>query len=144
VENSVWVDEDLQIIRSVSTGDWDIAESDEVTREITKISLEYNIQTVLIDHGKLKIDVSRYNAFKRSSELKSQFENIQPRVAFISPKRKHKLYQFFTLVAQNRGIQFKAFKKEREALEWLLGDEHQFTGIKQFGAKIQLGKWLIR
>jgi len=61
-------------------------------------------------------------AFNRPNDLKAQFIDLYPKVAFISPKGRHKLYQFFTLVAQNRGIQFKTFRENEEAMEWLLKD----------------------
>jgi hypothetical protein len=66
-------------------------------------------------------------AFNRPNDLKAQFIDLYPKVAFISPKGRHKLYQFFTLVAQNRGIQFKTFRENEEAMDWLLKDYEEST-----------------
>lgn len=123
MEYQVIVDKNLGIIRSTSIGEWTLAESDRVTRDITRISIKHNIRRVLIDHKKLKIDISRYLAFKRPAQLKLQIRDIPARVAFISPRRKHTLYQFFVLIAQNQGIQFNTFKREQDALNWLLEDD---------------------
>gem|GEM_PF-3161660 len=120
LEYEIDVDKKLGILISTSTGKWNIEDSDRVTQELINASIEHDIRKVLIDHSKVKINISRYLALKRPSELKSQFEDIFPRVAFVSPKRNHQIYQFFTLIAQNKGILFQSFKKKKDAIEWLL------------------------
>ena len=120
MEYQISVDKELGIIKSISTGTWTVEDSDAVTNIITSLSRENGITQVLIDHSKLEINVTQAVAYNRPLELKSQFSDIFPRVAFVSPKNKHTLYKFFTLVAQNRGIKFKTFKSYSEAFEWLL------------------------
>ena len=122
MEYQVSVDKELGIINSISNGVWNVKDSDKVTNLITSLSREEGITQVLIDHSELEINVTQAVAYNRPLELKSQFSNIYPRVAFVSPKNKHALYKFFTLVARNRGILFKAFKTYDEASEWLLSD----------------------
>ena len=122
MEYQISVDKELGIINSISTGTWNVNDSDAVTNIITSLSREEGITQVLIDHSELEINVTQAVAYNRPLELKSQFSNISPRVAFVSPKNKHALYKFFTLVARNRGILFKAFKTYDEASEWLLSD----------------------
>jgi len=122
MEYQISVDKELGIINSISTGTWNVNDSDAVTNIITSLSREEGITQVLIDHSELEINVTQAVAYNRPLELKSQFSNIYPRVAFVSPKNKHALYKFFTLVARNRGILFKAFKTYDEASEWLLSD----------------------
>lgn len=122
MEYEVSFDEELGIIKSYSEGEWNIPDSNQVTQEIISVSRKHDTVHVLIDHSKLEINIPQYIAFNRPNELKAQFVDLYPKVAFISPKGRHKLYQFFTLVAQNRGIRFKTFKENDEALDWLLKD----------------------
>jgi hypothetical protein len=120
-------DEKLRIIRSHSEGKWNVPDSDAATKEIVNVSRKHDTVHVLIDHSKLNINIPQYMAFNRPNDLKAQFIDLYPKVAFISPKGRHKLYQFFTLVAQNRGIQFKTFRENEEAMDWLLKDYEEST-----------------
>jgi len=120
MEYQISVDKELGIINSISTGTWNVNDSDAVTNIITSLSREEGITQVLIDHSELEINVTQAVAYNRPLELKSQFSDIYPRVAFVSPQNKHALYKFFTLVARNKGIIFKTFKTYKEAHEWLL------------------------
>ncbi len=120
MDYEITVDTELGIIKSKSTGIWNIPDSDAVTQELKAKSIEHNIVKVLIDHSELEINISQIVAYNRPLQLKSQFPDIYPKVAFVSPKNKHALYSFFTLVAQNRGIQFKTFKTYSDAAAWLI------------------------
>ncbi|NQT64107.1 MAG: hypothetical protein HQ556_14200 [Candidatus Marinimicrobia bacterium] len=122
MEYKITVDKELGIIKSSSSGVWNVADSNDVTKKITAASRENDIVHVLIDHSQLEINVPQAVAYNRPLELKSQFKDIYPKVAFVSPKNKHTLYKFFTLVARNRGILFRAHRTYSEASEWLLND----------------------
>lgn len=122
MEYQIAVDKELGIIKSFSTGTWNVNDSDAVTNIITSLSRAEGITKVLIDHRELEINVTKAVAYSRPLELKSQFSDIYPRVAFVSPQNKHALYKFFTLVARNNGIKFKTFKRHNEAQEWLLSN----------------------
>ena len=120
MEYKIEVQSELGIMVSTSTGQWNIADSDAVTQEITRLSRENGIIRVIINHRDLDINVSELVAYRRPLELKSHFTDIYPRVAFVSPRDRHGLYKFFTLVARNRGITFKAFQTYEEAFDWVL------------------------
>ena len=120
MRHEIVVDQDVGIIKVSAEGDWNVADSDIITGKIVDKSEETGIVKILIDHSKITINVSTLIAYKRPLQLKSQFEHIYPKVVFISPKNRYKLYRFFITVARNRGIQFEVFKDYKSALEWLL------------------------
>ncbi len=122
MQHQIEVNNQSNIIEVSAQGQWNIEESDKITTTITEKSQETGIVKVLIDHSQLKINVSNLVAYKRPLQLKSQFEDIYPFVAFVSPKGKHNLYKFFTMVARNRGIFFNAFRDYDSAREWLLAN----------------------
>ncbi len=122
MHHRIEVDNKSKIIKVFAQGKWNIEDSDKITTVITEKSQETGIVKILIDHSQLKINVSNLVAYKRPLQLKSQFEDIYPFVAFVSPSGKHALYKFFVTVARNRGIFFNAFKDYDSALEWLLAN----------------------
>ncbi len=120
MRHEIVVDQDAGIIKVSAEGEWNVADSDIITGKIVDKSEETGIVKVLIDHSKITINVSTLIAYKRPLQLKSQFEYIYPKVVFVSPKNRYKLYRFFITVARKRGIQFEVFKSFNSALEWLL------------------------
>ena len=109
-----------KIITVIVEGDWNIEASDALTGLIVDESRATGIIDVLIDHKEVLINVSNIVAYKRPLQLKSQFPDIFPRVAFVSPRGKYYLYRFFVTVARNRGIHFRVFRTRKAARDWLM------------------------
>lgn len=121
MDYQIITDEQLKIIKVIVNGVWDIESSDALTGLIVEKSRETGIVDVIIDHKEITINVSNIVAYKRPLQLKSQFPDIYPRVAFVSPRGKYYLYRFFVTVARNRGIHFRVFRTFKEAHDWLTG-----------------------
>lgn len=111
--------DEYQIIHAIVNGVWKLAHSEKLAKEMMAISKMNGYTNVLIDHRELLINIPYFIAFRRPSQLKSLFEDIKPRIAFIPPKGRYKLYHFFETVARNRGIDFRIYKDKNAALEWL-------------------------
>lgn len=120
MKHSISIDKDKGIIIVKAFGEWNVPDSDAITGKIVEESKRTGIVKVLIDHSEVTIHVTNLIAYRRPLELKSQFEHITPRVVFVSPKGRHRLYQFFITVAKKRGILFEVFRDYGSALNWLV------------------------
>ena len=100
-------------------GIWKLEHSEKLASELLEIHKVNGLTDVLIDHSNVMINIPYFVAFRRPSQLKTLFEDIRPRIAFIPPKGRHRLYHFFESVARNRGIDFRIFPNEETAVDWL-------------------------
>ena len=113
------INESHQIISATVTGVWKLEHSDKLANEMIAVSKLNGYTNVLIDHRDIMINIPYFVAFKRPSQLKVLFDEIKPRIAFIPPYGRNKLYHFFETVARNRGINFRIFKDQDTAYNWL-------------------------
>jgi len=116
------VNDDIGIIEAKSTGEWTVPDSDKVTTNIVEKAEETGIVKILIDHSELDINVTSMIAYRRPLELKSKFEHITPKVVFVCPEGRYKLYRFFITVAKKRGILFEVTRDYDSAVAWLQKD----------------------
>ncbi len=119
VKYSVTVNQEKRFIIASVEGKWRVEESDKLTKEMVALARKYGFSSALIDHRKLKINMSTLLAFRRPTQLKEFFSGLNPKVAFLYPEGKESLYSFIESVAQNRGINFRIFRHEDDAITWL-------------------------
>ncbi len=116
------IDDINKILIAKVSGIWKLEHSEGLANEMMDLSRVNGYTNVLIDHTKVLINVPYFVAFRRPTQLKKLFDDIKPRVAFLPPNGRYRLYHFFETVAKNRGINFKIFPAKQSAIQWLIAD----------------------
>ena len=116
------ISEEKKIVRCTLEGVPDVKEAISLALSLRREASELGFN-VIYDARKMQVPASIMPAYEFSTQLSSKMEDPSLRrvkVAFLYDAGKFDdHWKFWETVSVNRGLQFKGFTDERDAMEWL-------------------------
>jgi len=118
----IQIDNDNKVVSCRLEGEPDVKEAISLARSLREKASELGF-SVFYDARKMCVPKSIMPAYDFSTKLSSVLESSVHRavkVAFLyEPGKNDEHWKFWENVSTNRGLQFKGFTDEKEAMEWL-------------------------
>jgi len=121
---SIDFDAEKKILKSTSTGTITVKSISEFSKSTFSFANKNNIDLILLDHSKSKVDESFMDMYNRPKVAEKLGIKKGHAVAFIMDSEMDYLTNFFETIFINRGFNYKSFKTSWEAEDWLLKQDY--------------------
>ncbi|MCX5670496.1 MAG: hypothetical protein NTU94_04145 [Planctomycetota bacterium] len=109
-------------IKATAEGELDLEESKRLLVEIVSATDLVDYELVL-DTRKAHLSMSVTDLWYLAAKIGTAGKNLPRKTAILCPRDRFDHAGFFSLCAQNRGLNVRAFTCFEDALEWLISDE---------------------
>ena len=107
-------------IRARPDGEADIETAEKLLKDIAQASADLDSFEILVDTRHVKGRLSVADLWSLAENLVRYRQTFSHRTAVLCPLERFDHVRFFTLCAENRGFNIRAFTGYEEAMEWLL------------------------
>ena len=107
-------------IRAQPTGEINLALGMRLLREIADAGAGLEDHQVLVDIRHIEGSMTPADLWTLAGELASYRRSLGARTAILCPLERFDNARFFTLCAENQGVNVHAFTSYEQAMEWLL------------------------
>ena len=111
-------------IRATAEGELDFQAAQKTLLEIASTAARLVDYEILLDTRKAKIRMSAGDLWFLAAELSKLREAFSRKTAVLCPVEQFDSAKFFALCAENQGLGIKAFTRFEDAIDWLIGMEH--------------------